>query len=91
MSEGKDVDNQEISWSVDGIAVHATLTLGAANGRRAAVAFVADQADEPRPDARIAVLCIDPAWTVLGNQTIQLEDFLIKRPSLIWLPKRLSI
>jgi hypothetical protein len=41
MSEGKDVGNQETSWSVDGIAVHATLTLGAANGRRAAVAFVA--------------------------------------------------
>jgi hypothetical protein len=41
MSERKDVDNQEISWDVDGIAVHATFTLVAANGQRAAVAFVA--------------------------------------------------
>jgi alpha-beta hydrolase superfamily lysophospholipase len=41
MSEGKDLDNQEISWDVDGIAVNATLTLEAANGRRVAVALVA--------------------------------------------------
>ena len=33
MSERKDVDNQEISWDMDDIAVHATLTLGAARGR----------------------------------------------------------
>jgi hypothetical protein len=33
MSEGKDVDNQEISWDMDDIVVHATLTLGAARGR----------------------------------------------------------
>jgi dienelactone hydrolase len=41
VSEGKDVEDQEISWDVDGIAVNATLTLEAADGRRAAVAFVA--------------------------------------------------
>ncbi len=41
MSEQKGVDNQGISWDVDGIAVNATLTQVATNGRRPAVAFVA--------------------------------------------------
>ena len=41
MNEQKVLDNQEISWDVDGIAVNATLTLVAANGRRPAVVFVA--------------------------------------------------
>jgi hypothetical protein len=41
MSQRKDLDNQEISWNVDDIAVRATLTLGTTNGRRPAVVFVA--------------------------------------------------
>jgi alpha-beta hydrolase superfamily lysophospholipase len=41
MSERKEVENQEITWDVDGIAVHATLTQTAINGRRPAVTLVA--------------------------------------------------
>jgi alpha-beta hydrolase superfamily lysophospholipase len=41
MSEPTDLKNQEISWDVDGIAVHATLTRPVASGRLPAVAFVA--------------------------------------------------
>jgi pimeloyl-ACP methyl ester carboxylesterase len=41
MSKHKDVQNQEISWSVDGIAVPATLTRVATDGRRPAVVLVA--------------------------------------------------
>jgi alpha-beta hydrolase superfamily lysophospholipase len=41
MNRQKALENQEISWDVDGIAVNATLTQVSANGRRPAVAFVA--------------------------------------------------
>lgn len=41
MSEQQDVNDQEIRWEVDGIAVNATLTQVSAKGRRPAVVFVA--------------------------------------------------
>lgn len=41
MSKEKALENQEISWDVDSIAVNATLTQVSANGRRPAVVFVA--------------------------------------------------
>lgn len=41
MSKQKELEDRDISWDVDGIAVDATLTQMAANGRRPAVVFVA--------------------------------------------------